>query len=78
MSTMSVRLPDSLHQRLRALAKRERVSINQFITLAVAEKLSALDTEEYLKERAKGASRERFLEALSRVPDVPPVPGDEL
>ena len=78
MSTMSVRLPDSLHQRLRALAKRERVSINQFITLAVAEKLSALDTEEYLKERAKGASRERFLEALSHVPDVPPVPGDEL
>ena len=78
MSTMSVRLPDSIHQRLRDLARRERVSINQLITTAVAEKLSALDTEEYLQQRAKRASRERFQEVLRKVPDVLPVPGDEL
>ena len=78
MSTMSVRLPDSIHQRLRDLARRERVSINQLITTAVAEKLSALDTEEYLQQRAKRASRQRFQEVLRKVPDVLPVPGDEL
>ena len=78
MSTMSVRLPDSIHQRLRDLARRERVSINQLITTAVAEKLSALDTEEYLQQRAKRASRGRFQEVLRKVPDVLPVPGDEL
>jgi hypothetical protein len=42
------------------------------------EKLAALDTEDYLRERAQGASREQFLDALSRVPDIPPDPGDEL
>ena len=78
MSTLSVRLPDSIHARLRALAKRERVSLNQLITTALAEKLSALDTEEYLEARAKRASRSRFRKALRAVPDVPPDDADRL
>ena len=41
MSTISLRLPDSLHQTLRELAAKEKVSINQLITLAVAEKAAA-------------------------------------
>lgn len=48
MSTISLRLPDSLHAQVRELALKENVSINQLITLALAEKLSALMTEEYL------------------------------
>ncbi len=48
MSTISLRLPDSLHQTLRDLAAKEQVSINQLIALAVAEKVSALATEDYL------------------------------
>lgn len=48
MSTMSLRLPESLHDRLREVADREGISMNQFVTSAVAEKLSALLTEEYL------------------------------
>ena len=44
MSTMSLRLPESLHERARELAKREGVSINQLIATALAEKVSALDT----------------------------------
>ena len=38
MSTLSVRLPDSLHKKLKELAEKESVSLNQFITLAVSEK----------------------------------------
>ncbi len=52
MSTLSVRLPESLHKRLKDIAEKEGVSINQLITVAVAEKLSALMTADYLEERA--------------------------
>jgi hypothetical protein len=78
MSTLSLRLPDSLHKRVRELALQDGISINQFISSAVAEKLSALMTVEYLEERARHGSRERFLAVLSKVPDAPPDPGDEL
>ena len=78
MGTLSVRLADSIHARVRALAKREGVSINQLIATAVAEKLSALDTEEYLEGRAKRGSRARFRKALRAVPDVPADDADRL
>lgn len=51
MTALSVRLPQSLHQKLSELADREGISINQLISSAVAEKMSALMTEDYLKTR---------------------------
>ena len=78
MSTMSLRLPESLHQKVRELADREGVSINQLVTTALAEKISALLTEEYLEARAARGSRDKFVEILDKVPDVDPDPGDEL
>jgi len=78
MSTMSIRLSDSVHDRLRVLAKREHVSLNQRITTALAEKLSALDTEQYLQARAKGASKTRYRKALRKIPDVEPDDQDRL
>ncbi len=77
MSMMSLRLPDSLHRKVRELAAKESISINQFIATAVAEKMSALLTEDYLEERARRANPAAFDRILSRVPDVPPMPGDE-
>lgn len=77
MSTMSLRLPESLHEKARELAKKEGVSINQLVATALAEKLSALETVQYLEARGARASRERFLEAMAKVPDVAPIPGDE-
>ena len=78
MSAISLRLPDSLHEKVRELAKRENVSINQMITLALAEKISAMMTEEYLGERSSRASREKFDRALSRVPDIEPEKEDQI
>ncbi len=69
MSAISLRLPNSLHNRARILSKRDNVSINQFIVTAVAEKISALETEVYLNQRAKRASRDKFEAALSSIPD---------
>lgn len=77
MSTLSLRLPDSLHDMARRVAKEENESINQLILTAVAEKISAHTTETYLKERAARGSRKDFEDIMSRVPDVPPNLGDE-
>ena len=78
MSTLSLRLPASLHQGVKELARREGVSMNQLIATAVAEKLSALMTEDYLRERADRGSRERFEAVLRKVPDVEPAENDRL
>ena len=77
MSMMSLRLPDSLHRKVRELAAKESISINQFIATAVAEKMSALLTEDYLESRARRANPAAFDRILARVPDVPPMTGDE-
>lgn len=78
MSTLSLRLPESLHRKIRELAERDDISINQFIAMAVAEKTSALLTVDYLEDRGRRGSAALFDRALARVPDVPPMPGDEL
>jgi hypothetical protein len=78
VARVSVRLPDSLHRGVKELAQREGVSMNQLIATAVAEKLSALRTEDYLAERAARGSRERFEAVLAKVPDVEPEERDRL
>lgn len=60
MSTLSVRLPESMHEKIRELANKEGISMNQLINSAVSEKLSALMTVEYLEEKGKLGSREEF------------------
>ncbi|MEE8329880.1 MAG: toxin-antitoxin system HicB family antitoxin [Thermodesulfovibrionia bacterium] len=78
MSALSLRLPDSIHRHIKEIAKKEGVSINQFISSAVSEKISALMTEDYLKNRAKRARKKDFKSILDKVPDRKPLRGDEL
>jgi predicted transcriptional regulator len=78
MSTLSLRLPNSLHRRLSELAGRDDVSINQFITSAVAEKMSALMAADYLEKRAARGSRANFERALRKIPNNEPEPHDRL
>jgi len=70
MSTISLRLPESLHKKARDLAKKENTSINQLVASALAEKISALMTEEYIDMRASRASKNNFKKAMSKVADV--------
>jgi predicted transcriptional regulator len=76
MSTISLRLPESLHKKVRELAKSEDVSINQLITTALAEKMSALMTVDYLQEHAARGDRGKFERAMSKVADVEPDEAD--
>ncbi len=78
MSALSLRLPNSIHRHIKEIASEEGVSINQFISTAVAEKISALKTESYLRERALRADRKAFKNILDRVPDRRPLKGDEI
>lgn len=77
MSTISLRLPESLHNKVRELAKAEDVSINQLITTALAEKMSALMTVDYLEERAARGDRPGFERAMGKVKDIDP-DGDDV
>ncbi|MCL4547870.1 MAG: type II toxin-antitoxin system HicB family antitoxin [Bacteroidetes bacterium] len=72
MSSISVRLPESLHKKARDLAKKEKTSINQLVSSALAEKISALTAEEYIELRTKRASKEKFRKALGKVKNAEP------
>lgn len=78
MSALSLRLPKTLHEQLKELSREEGISINQFVMLAVAEKVAAVSTIEYLEKRAKRGSRKKLLDLLDKVPDVEPEEYDKL
>lgn len=78
MSTISLRLPNSLHKRVREVAAMDDVSINQLITTAVAEKLAALHAQEYLEERASRGKRAAYERVLGKVRKRAPAAEDAL
>ena len=78
MGALSLRLPESIHRHIREIAKAEGVSINQLISSAIAEKISAIMTEEYLERRAKRADINKMKAILNDVADRKPILGDEL
>ena len=78
MGTIRLRLPESLQRAAQALAEKEDISLIQLITLALAEKVSALMTEEVLGQRAQRGNRKKFQRALDKVPDVEPADQDRL
>jgi len=78
MGALSLRLPESIHRHIRDIAKAEGVSINQLISSAITEKISAIMTEEYLQKRADRANIKDMEAALNKVADREPLKGDEL
>ena len=77
-NVLSLRIPKTLHNQVRELAEEEGVSMNQFVMLALAEKVAALQAIDYLEERAKRGSREKMLAILAKAPDVEPEEFDKL
>ena len=78
MGALSLRLPESIHRHIREIAKAEGVSINQLISSAITEKISAIMTEEYLQKRADRANIRDMEAVLNKVADREPLKGDEL
>jgi hypothetical protein len=77
MSAISLRLPNSIHARVRHLAKYEGVSVNQFITVALTEKLSVMNAAEYFEEKAKKRCREKYEKVLLKVSKRDPLEYDK-
>ena len=71
MTALTVRLPHSVHAKIRELAARDAISVNQFIASAAAEKLASMLTVDYLRQEAAQGQREAFDRYLRAVPDVP-------
>lgn len=78
MSQYALRLPDSLFDYAKKIARKDHTSLNQLFVTAIAEKLSALGTEDLLNARAKLADEKEYYSVLSKVANVPPEEGDEI
>ena len=77
-SNYALRLLTSLKAEAEKVAAEEGTTLNQFINVAVAEKLAALRTARYFQERAARADLAVFDQLLARAAEEPPRPGDEL
>ena len=78
MANYALRVPESLFSYARQVAEEEHVSMNQFFVTAIAEKVSALKTEAYFRERQTRGDLVAFDEWLALSPKAKPVPGDEM
>ena len=78
MSTLTLNLPESLHTKAKELAEAEHVPGDQFVTLALAEKIAVLTTVDYLEQQGRLGSREAYDRVLAKVAakDAEPVPAD--
>lgn len=71
MTALTVRLPNSVHAKIRELTARDEISVNRFIASAAAEKLAAMLTLDYLRQEAAHGNRQAFERYLNAVPDIP-------
>lgn len=69
MSALTIRLPNSVHAKIRELAARDGVSVNQFIASAASEKMASLLTLDHLRQEAAQGKRADFERFLQAVPD---------
>ncbi len=75
---ITANIPDALYQQVEALAKRENISVEQLLTIALSAQVSAWATKEYIEEKAKRGSWGKFQQVLKKVPDVEPEARDHL
>lgn len=78
-ATYPLKLPASIKAAAARLAKEDGVSLNQWIAVAVAQKVGVVETAaDFFKRRANGRSGAELLGILDKVPDNPIEPGDEI
>jgi hypothetical protein len=78
MSTIQIEVPESVLDEARRLASKDKIPLDYYVALVLTKHIALQQGVDYLKERGKGASRERFLEILAKAPNNPPLPGDEI
>jgi hypothetical protein len=76
VATFPLRLPVSLKAALEKISERDGTSMNQFLVIAAAEKIAAMETENFFRERRNRADRKAFRRILNRKGGEPPTPED--
>lgn len=66
VSTFPLRPPVSMKAALEKIGKRDGTSLNQFLVIAAAEKIAAMEPEEFFAERRNRAHRKAFRRILNR------------
>lgn len=77
MNTLKIKLNSPTVQRIQEIVKKDKTSIEHFIELAVAEKISSLYAVEYLNSRAKKGSKQKLKKILAKAPDREPFDFDK-
>lgn len=78
MTNLNAQIPDFLYKQVEALAARENISVEQLVANALSAQVSAWITKDYLGQRAKRGSWQKFQQVFTKVPDVEPEDYDKL
>jgi predicted DNA-binding ribbon-helix-helix protein len=78
MSKLQLRLPDAVHNKVRKIAKRENLSINQMLVNSISNEIIRYETMQFFAERARDFNEQDFLDALQEIPDTEPEEKDRL
>ena len=78
MKTLEVQIPEILIEEVKELAAKQNTTVDQMVSLALVAQVSAWQTRESIESRVRRVNWPQIDEILERVPDVPPIPGDEL
>ena len=78
MSNLEVKIPDLLLKQVNEVAVKEKVSVDQIVSIALAAQVSASQARESISSRARRVDWQKVDDILDRVPANPPLPGDEV
>lgn len=78
MSNLNVQIPDFLYKQVEALANKENISLEELVAIALSAQISAWMTKDYIEEKAKHGSWDKFQQVLKKVPYIEPEDNDKL
>ncbi len=78
MSKLQLRLPEAIHNKVRKIANREKLSINQLLVNSISNEIIRYETLQFFTERAKDFNEHDFLDALQEIPPLEPEEHDKL
>jgi hypothetical protein len=78
MSNLNVQIPEFLYKQIEALAAKENMSLEQLVAIALSAQVSAWMTKDYIEEKAKRGSWDKFQQVLAKIPDIEPEDYDKL
>ncbi len=78
MTTLHAQVPETLLNDAMQVAKQEHVTLDELVSKALSARIALKLTHATIQERAKRGDLSKFDQIMAKVPDVPPVPGDEL